>query len=74
MEATSGFFQKCQQYLTFRGSSSTSQNYAVNSNNQDFGTDEDLDSDTELQEPTISSRFSFHPSYKKVSTEDKGTK
>ena len=68
---TTGFFQKCQQYLTFRGSSSTSQNYAVN--NQDF--EQDLDSEPELEvEPNLASRFSFHPSYKKVSTEDKGTK
>ena len=56
--------------MTFRGSN-TSQNYAVN--NQDF--EQDLDSEPELEvEPNLASRFSFHPSYKKVSTEDKGTK
>ena len=65
---TTGFFQKCQQYLNFRGGDVKGQNYAVNS--QDF--DDGVDSETE-QEPTLSSRFSFHPSYKKVSTEDQGT-
>merc|ERR1712062_553405 len=70
LKMTTGFFQKCQQYLTFRGSN-TSQNYAVN--NQDF--EQELDSEPELEvEPNLASRFSFHPNYKKVSTEDKRTK
>ena len=69
MDATTGFFQKCQQYLNFRGSSS-SQNYQV-------GDDEDSDHYDEEENKVdsgISSRFSFQRSYQKVSTEDKLTK
>ena len=78
MEATSGFFQKCQQYLNFRGSNSSagskiSQNYQVGSEDSDIEDNENFDEDSNDQ--SLSSRFTpFQRSYQKVSTEDKTTK
>ena len=60
MNATQGFFQKCQQY--FRGNN-PSQNYEVES-------DEHEDDD----ESFTSKLSNFGRSYQKVSTEDNSTK
>ena len=79
MEATSGFFQKCQQYLNFRGSNSNgggkiSQNYQVGSEDSDIEDNEQYDEDSK-NDQSLSSRFTpFQRSYQKVSTEDKTTK
>ena len=79
MEATSGFFQKCQQYLNFRGSNSNgsgkiSQNYQVGSEDSDIEDNEQYDEDSN-NDQSLSSRFTpFQRSYQKVSTEDKTTK
>jgi len=59
MNATTGFFQKCQQYFS-RGNSS-SQNYEVESDNED-------------QESFTSKLSNFGRTYQKVSTEDNTTK
>merc|ERR1719278_120456 len=61
--ATTGFFQKCQQYFS-RGStnnSNSSQNYEVESDNED-------------QESFTSKLSNFGRAYQKVSTEDSTTK
>ena len=77
MEATSGFFQKCQQYLNFRGSNTgsgkISQNYQVGgSEDSDIEDNENFEEDSDQ---SLSSRFTpFQRSYQKVSTEDKTTK
>ena len=80
MEATSGFFQKCQQYLNFRGSNSNSgggkisQNYQVGSEDSDIEDNEQYDEESN-NDQSLSSRFTpFQRSYQKVSTEDKTTK
>jgi len=78
MEATTGFFQKCQQYLNFRGSNSNNggkigQNYQVGSEDSDVEDNENFDEDS--NEQSLSSRFTpFQKSYQKVSTEDRTTK
>ena len=58
MNATTGFFQKCQQYFS-RGNSS--HNYEVESDNED-------------QESFTSKLSNFGRTYQKVSTEDQATK
>lgn len=61
--ATTGFFQKCQQYFS-RGNtnnSNSSQNYEVESDNED-------------QESFTSKLSNFGRAYQKVSTEDSTTK
>ena len=59
MNATTGFFQKCQQYFS-RGNNS-SHNYEVESDNED-------------QESFTSKLSNFGRTYQKVSTEDQATK
>ena len=62
--ATTGFFQKCQQYFS-RGntnSNTSSQNYEVET------------SDNEDQESFTSKLSNFGRAYQKVSTEDNTTK
>ena len=73
MDATTGFFQKCQQYFNFRGSSS-SQNYQVGDDEDSDHYEEEEHQSADHKSSGISSRFSFQRSYQKVSTEDKLTK
>ena len=61
MNATTGFFQKCQQYFSSRGNN-PSQNYEVESEHED-------------DDESFTSKLSnFGRSYQKVSTEDNSTK
>jgi hypothetical protein len=68
MEATTGFFLKCQQYLSSRGHSSL--------NLSQYQVDEPPSNDNhedEEEESALSSRFKFR-AYQKVSTDDKSAK
>ena len=73
MNATTGFFQKCQQYFNFK--SPTGQNYQVGEEEEsDHYEDESSQREVSGSSTGLSSRFSFQRSYQKVSTEDKLTK